>query len=88
MKTTLAILGIFAAAVMATSFVATGYALTITQSNTGSSTAAGVQDSSGSALASGGGLFSLNNNGNLQSVKSVNVLKSSNYIGCSAGANC
>ena len=28
MKTTLAILGIFAAAVLATSFVATGYALT------------------------------------------------------------
>ena len=61
MKTTLAILGIFAAAVLATSFVATGYA--ITQSNTGTQTQAnaGVQDSSGSAQA---GIY--NNNGNYQ----------------------
>ena len=83
MKTTLAILGIFAAAVLATSFVASGYALS---QSTGASSSQSQSSTQGANHNAQAGIA--NTNGNFAVQKQKAFVAAGSFAGCSLGAIC
>ena len=83
MKTTLAILGIFAAAVLATSFVASGYALTQSTGASSSQSQSSIQGANHNQQAG-----AYNSNGNTLYQKQKAIVLAGSFAGCSLGAIC